>query len=154
MERWALKRYIRRVSRQSYIQTLDRFIQQYEEAFGCKAEVELKLYRAPRIIQTWLSDDMPEDNASYRLPATKLLTAELWREARVVECIIRPAAGTAPFEAMFASVEAKGSYPRQITFYVQGIGADAACQRLKSQSQKGSGFAIGSFNDGYRCHHR
>ncbi len=154
MERWALKRYVRRVSRKAYIKALDRFIEQYEKAYGCKARIELKLYKYPRAMQARVDDTPIEDKPTHRLPATKLLSAKMWREAFVVECIVTPAGEKqAPFDAMFASVQAKGAYPRQITFYTQGIGANAHSCALKANNQQNSGFADGNFNESFRCHH-
>lgn len=154
MQRWALKRRFRRISHRDYLKALDAFIADFEAQFGCKAKVSLKLYHHPQWRPThWIEDYEPGDYFYKNLPATKILTAADWAEAAVVECVITPATPLEGYDAVFASVQAKGYYGKQITFYAQGIGADSLCQTLAQNSLKGSRLATGSFDESFRCHH-
>lgn len=154
MQRWALKRYIRPVTFKDYIKALNAFIADFEAQYGCKATVQLKLYRAPQWRPTRIIDDYePEDNFYKNLPATKVMTKKDWAEAKVVECIVTPSQPSKKYDAVFASVQAKGYFGRQITFYAQGIGADEICRSLAYNSTRGSRLATGSFDESFRCHH-
>lgn len=153
MERWALKRHVRKVSRTDYIRALEEFITAFEAAFECKAQVELKVYDRPMCRPTWLDRDFPPiDTPVKRLPMVKMLTAEDWAENRVFECIIK-ADDCDSYSSVFASIQAGRRYAKQITFYLQGTGAADRVNAVRKASEANTKLARGNGKEAWRSFH-
>lgn len=154
MERWALKRYVRKVSRTDYIRALEEFITAFEAAFDCKAQVELKVYDRPMFRPTRLDRDFPPiDTPVKRLPMAKMLTAEDWAENHVFECIIKADDHKGSYSSVFASIQAGRRYAKQITFYLQGTGADEHVSEVRKASEANSNLACGNGKEAWRSFH-
>ena len=142
-QRWALKRRIRRISRSDYVAALEGFIAAFKQTFGTSITVELKVYDRPMRRPTRVDRHFPPlDLPVKRLPQADMLTPEDWAENRVFECIIKADDVKNGPSAVFASIQAGKRYPRQITFYLQGIDAEEQVRLVYDESTKASGLAV------------
>lgn len=122
--RWALKKTFFSLSHKDYIREVLTFLDAFTEAFGRMPEVEIKVYDRPMSRPTVLHRGWePIDTPQHRLADINHLTAAMWQEAVVCECVVK-LSDAAEYCAVFGSIQGGRRYPRQMTFYLQGTNAD------------------------------
>jgi len=132
--RWALCRSLLKITHKQYIAQVSCCIASFTKVFGVSPLVRVKLYKHPEWRPTHFIEGYEHAETAYKiLSELKMLTSDDWTEAKIVETILYLPSSVENkngVNAVFASIAAKGCYPRQMTFYIQGIDAEELCRQV------------------------